>query len=73
MTHFLPRPTAVAWALLTWFAAPAQTLQVTWLGTGAPIPRFDRFGPSVLAQAGPATLLFGCGRGAAHVTVTHVH
>ncbi|WP_222841390.1 MBL fold metallo-hydrolase [Hymenobacter sp. BT188] len=50
--------------MLSWGAAPAQTLKVTLLGTGAPIPRFDRFGPSILVQAGPATLLFDCGRGA---------
>lgn len=42
----------------------AQTLRITLLGTGAPAPRLDRFGPSILVEAGPARLLFDCGRGA---------
>jgi ribonuclease Z len=40
-----------------------QTLSVTLLGTGSPIPIVDRFGPSTLIQAGAETLLFDCGRG----------
>src|SRR5690242_8741601 len=45
--------------------APAQTLKVTLLGTGSPQPRMDRFGPSVLVEAGEKKLLFDCGRGVA--------
>jgi ribonuclease Z len=40
-----------------------QTMTVTLLGTGSPIPIIDRFGPSTLVQAGSETLLFDCGRG----------
>ncbi len=46
-------------------AVPAQTLKVTLLGTGSPQPRMDRFGPSILVEAGEKKLLFDCGRGAA--------
>jgi Metal-dependent hydrolases of the beta-lactamase superfamily III len=41
----------------------AQTITVTLLGTGKPIPALDRFGAGTLVQAGPVTLLFDCGRG----------
>jgi len=34
------------------------------LGRGAPQPRIDRFGPSILVDAGKQKLLFDCGRGA---------
>jgi ribonuclease Z len=37
--------------------------RVTLLGTGSPIPRPDRFGPSTLVEAGSQTLLFDAGRG----------
>lgn len=43
----------------------AQGLKVTLLGTGSPNPRMDRFGPSILVEAGNEKLLFDCGRGAA--------
>ena len=46
-------------------AAPAQTFKVTLLGTGSPQPRMDRFGPSILVEAGEKKLLFDCGRGTA--------
>jgi ribonuclease Z len=36
---------------------------VTLLGTGSPTPTPDRFGPSVLVQAGGQVLLFDAGRG----------
>ena len=42
----------------------SQMLKVTLLGTGNPRPRIDRFGPSILVEAGKETLLFDCGRGA---------
>lgn len=45
-------------------SAIAQDLTVTLLGTGAPQPRVDRFGPSILIEAGKQKLLFDCGRGA---------
>jgi ribonuclease Z len=40
-------------------------MRVTLLGTGSPPPRMDRFGPSILVEAGDQCLLFDCGRGAA--------
>jgi len=46
-------------------SASAQDFRVTLLGTGDPIPRTDRFGPSTLVQVGGQTLLFDVGRGAA--------
>ncbi len=48
------------------FAAPAysQNLKVTLLGTGYPRPVMERFGPSILVEAGKEKLLFDCGRGA---------
>lgn len=46
-------------------AASGQNLRVTLLGTGSPQPRIDRFGPSILVEAGEKKLLFDCGRGAA--------
>ena len=36
--------------------------KVTLLGTGSPNPLPDRFGPSILVQAGPERLVFDCGR-----------
>jgi len=41
-----------------------QALKVTLLGTGNPRPSVERFGPSILVEAGKETLLFDCGRGA---------
>ena len=38
-------------------------ITVTLLGTGSPQPIMDRFGPSILIQAGSETLLFDAGRG----------
>jgi ribonuclease Z len=37
---------------------------VTLLGTGTPLPSIERFGPSILVQAGSQRLLFDVGRGA---------
>lgn len=39
------------------------TLSVTLLGTGAPLPLPDRFGPGTLVEAGSQKLVFDCGRG----------
>ena len=43
--------------------AEEPAVVVHLLGTGAPIPRVDRFGPSTLVQAGGLRLLFDAGRG----------
>lgn len=40
------------------------SIKVTLLGTGAPVPSIERFGPSILVEAGGQKLLFDCGRGA---------
>jgi ribonuclease Z len=39
-------------------------IRVTLLGTGAPTPTIERFGPSTLVEAGGESLLFDVGRGA---------
>lgn len=41
----------------------AQGLKVILLGTGNPTPAIERFGPSILVEAGSQKLLFDCGRG----------
>ncbi|MEP7345080.1 MAG: MBL fold metallo-hydrolase, partial [Gemmatimonadaceae bacterium] len=65
----------------------AQEIKVTLLGTGNPVPAMNRFGPSILLEAGGQKLLFDAGRGAlqrlaqAHVRwqdvdavfLTHLH
>jgi ribonuclease Z len=38
--------------------------KVTLIGTGSPIPRLDRFGPSTLVEAGNQKILIDAGRGA---------
>lgn len=38
-------------------------IKVTLLGTGTPQPAMDRFGPSILVEAGSERLLFDAGRG----------
>jgi len=44
---------------------PSQNLfRVTLLGTGAPPPRLDRFGPSTLIEVGREKFIFDAGRGA---------
>jgi ribonuclease Z len=43
--------------------ANAPVLKVTLLGTGTPQPLMDRFGPSILVEAGSEMLLFDAGRG----------
>lgn len=45
-------------------AAPAQDIRVTLLGTGTPAPVMNRFGPSILVEAGGQKFLFDAGRGA---------
>jgi len=46
------------------FGIRGQTIKVTLLGTGAPAPVMDRFGPSILIEAGDQKLIFDVGRGA---------
>ncbi len=41
-----------------------QTIKVTLLGTGCPTPVMNRFGPSILVEAGDQKLIFDTGRGA---------
>jgi ribonuclease Z len=41
-----------------------DTFRVTLLGTGAPPPRLDRFGPSTLVEVGEEKFIFDAGRGA---------
>jgi ribonuclease Z len=44
--------------------AHGQTIKVTLLGTGGPPPVMNRFGPSILVEAGDRRFLFDAGRGA---------
>jgi ribonuclease Z len=44
--------------------ASSDLFRVTLLGTGAPPPRLDRFGPSTLVEAGTQKFIFDAGRGA---------
>ena len=41
-----------------------QLIRVTLLGTGSPMPVMERFGPSILVEAGDHKFLFDAGRGA---------
>jgi ribonuclease Z len=45
-------------------AASPDAIRVTLLGTGTPRPLMDRFGPSILVEAGGEKLIFDVGRGA---------
>lgn len=56
---------AVGGAAANPLPVPGQTLKVTLLGTGSPIPVIERFGPSILVEANGEKLLFDVGRGAA--------
>ena len=40
-----------------------ELFRVTLLGTGAPPPRMDRFGPSTLVEVGDRKFIFVAGRG----------
>jgi ribonuclease Z len=44
--------------------ADSELFRVTLLGTGAPPPVLDRFGPSTLIEAGPEKFIIDAGRGA---------
>jgi len=58
--------TVLASAATAGSARGAQTagIRVTLLGTGTPQPVMDRFGPSILIEAGSHKFLFDAGRGA---------
>ena len=43
-----------------------QSLKVTFLGTGTPVPNPRQFGQSILIEAGEVKILVDCGRGCAH-------
>lgn len=45
-------------------AAQTPDFRVTLLGTGTPKPSMERFGPSILVEAGPTKFVFDAGRGA---------
>jgi len=57
---------AIVAALLAFSPATAgaQDIKVALLGTGCPPPVMNRFGPSILVEAGGQKLLFDAGRGA---------
>ena len=44
--------------------AQGQEIRVTLLGTGCPPAVMNRFGPSILVEAGEQKFLFDAGRGA---------
>ena len=54
---------ALSIILLSIFAE-GQAIKVTLLGTGCPEPVMNRFGPSILVEAGDQKLIFDVGRGA---------
>lgn len=84
------RPASI-FVLLLAAAVPAasQELRVTFLGTGAPRPSFERYGPSILVEAGDKKILvdpswglrerimqvgsFELLTGIEHVLITHLH
>lgn len=55
---------ALCLTAITPIAAIGQQFRVTLLGTGCPPAVMNRFGPSILVEAGSQTLLFDAGRGA---------
>lgn len=55
---------AIVLAACMWPAAHGQEIKVTLLGTGTPAPVMNRFGPSILVEAGSQKFLFDAGRGA---------
>lgn len=80
-------PVGLALALTT--SAESQELRVTFLGTGAPRPSFERYGPSILVEAGDKIILvdpswglrerimqvgsFPLLAGIDHVLISHLH
>lgn len=78
---------ALSWADTAVAQGGGKNFKVTLLGTGTPFPSMQRFGPSILIQAGGKNLLFDVGRGVTqrlfqikmpfgkidHVFLTHMH
>ena len=64
LTSSLVAALALIFCLTTAPHAYGQEIVLTLLGTRSPIPEIDRFGPSILVQAGSQTLIFDVGRGA---------
>ncbi len=80
---------AIALVLAATTPLAAETLRVTFLGTGAPRPSFERYGPSILVEAGEDRLLvdpswgirerlmqvgsFPLLTGIDHVLISHLH
>lgn len=64
--NILRRVTGIALLLMLIvpITAQGQEIKVTLLGTGAPPPVMNRFGPSILVEAGGQKFLFDAGRGA---------
>jgi ribonuclease Z len=60
---FLPKTLGLLLLFVIPMTTWSQTIKVTLLGTGTPVPMTERFGPSILVEAGPEKLLFDCGRG----------
>ena len=55
----------IAFVALAFPAFTQEPLQITLLGTGNPRPSMERFGPSILVEAGGTDILIDVGRGAA--------
>jgi ribonuclease Z len=55
---------AIAFLGLAFPALGQEPLQITLLGTGNPRPSMERFGPSILVEAGETDILIDAGRGA---------
>jgi ribonuclease Z len=65
MLSFIARAVfVVVTAVLSVSPVHSQTIKVTLLGTGCPPPVMNRFGPSILVEAGERKFLFDAGRGA---------
>lgn len=54
---------ALSFIFLASINVQGQTIRVTLLGTGSPAPVMERFGPSILVEAGEQKFLFDAGRG----------
>ena len=54
----------LAFAALQTSDLAGQSIRVTLLGTGGPLPSLERFGPATLIEAGGQTFLVDAGRGA---------
>src|SRR5207253_371525 len=62
--NILRRTTFLSLIVIASAIVHAQDIKVTLLGTGAPPPVMNRFGPSILVEAGQFKFLFDAGRGA---------